>query len=293
MVNCISTATNQPCPSSGAMAGLFLYPTEVNVADGATMRLQIMTNAYECDDTGYVPTEYCVDWEDGTKTSGTFPSGYNVPKNVELSHVYHFADRGYDSNAYNPSVTIATACGGVRTVNTDDAGRSCMVYVWAPGTNPIPPPNMSTGYKLHPDFNFASCAGIFPDCSGSEVDLSTCQKCVGGFWARDLSNTSCDSTGATVCNGKLKCVNGIQYEECTKDGITSYVGTGYPCDNTGGAGYVPPSTPGLPVGTDITGEGGGTDIVGSIMNFYDNNKMVSLLGIALLGGFVLFGGGKD
>lgn len=289
MVSCSLTGIQSPCPGSGALAGVFLYPTEINVADGAQVKLQIMTRAYECDDTGFVPTDYCIDWGDGFRDTGTFPSGYASPKNVELTHVYRYRSSQYDSTSFNPAVTIGTACGGIRTVNTGEAGNSCKIYVWQPGTTSIPAPNMST-YRLHPDFNFASCAGIFPDCSGTETNPSTCQKCVGGFWARDLDNHACDSTGGMVCNGNLKCVNGMYYDQCTKDGITGMVGTGQSC--AGGEPYVPP--PYVPPGYETpvdTGGGDGTDILASIMDFYENNKLVSIGAIALLGGIVLFGGG--
>lgn len=261
MVNCLQTATTTPCPGGGALPGVFLYPTEMNVADGEQMKLQIITNSYKCDDAGYIATEYCIDWGDGSHTSGTFSGSYAVPGNVEVPHVYRFpAGWEYDSKSYRPSVTISNVCGGVRTVNTQDVGASNRVYVWKPGTLAIPPPNMS-GYKLAPTFNENSCAGIFPDCTNGETD-SACQdgftrKCVEGFWARDL-NHSC--TGGS-------------------DDNVGYVSPGG--GNTGGYPNVGGGTP----------SGGGTDIFGGIMDFYENNKMISIAGIALLGGVILFGGG--
>ena len=267
MVSCLQNATVTYCQGGGALPGVFLYPTELNVADGQQMRLQIITNSYKCDDSGYIATEYCINWGDGTHTSGTFSGAYAVPGNVELQHVYYFpAGYDYDSMSYEPSVTISNACGGTRTVNTDDAGRACHIYVWRPGTNPIPVPNMSNGYRLAPTFNEASCAGIFPDCTTGETD-SACQdgftrKCVGGTWTRDL-NSSC--TGGSDGNVGYTPPGG------------NYTG-GYPYTGSGGT----------PSGGDT---GGGTDIFGDVMNFYENNKILSIAGIALLGGFLVFGGG--
>lgn len=273
MVSCLQNATVTYCQGGGALPGVFLYPTGLNVADGQQMKLQIITNSYACDDTGYIATEYCIDWGDGTHTSGTFSGAYAVPGNVELQHVYYFP-AGYDyySMSYEPSVTISNACGGIRTVNTDDAGRACRVYVWRPGTNPIPVPNMSNGYKLYSTFNEASCAGIFPDCTTGETD-SACvdgftRKCIDGFWARDL-NSPC--TGGS---------SGVGYVPPSGGNDGGYIP---PSDSgSAGYGYVPTPTNG--------GTAGGTDIFGDIMNFYENNKMISIAGIALIGGFVLFGG---
>ena len=326
MVSCRSTVTQIAC-AGGALAGVFLYTgtgSELNVADGEQCKVQIITNAYTCDDTGYVPTEYCLDWGDGTQTTGAFPTGMAVPRNVELPHVYRYTPTGHStSNAMIPSVTIFTACGGTRTSNTTDNGRSLTIYVQQPGTFPMPSPTMAN-YKRHVDFSTASCAGIFPDCSGNELS-ETCrngykQKCIEGFWALDYSRPCEQGGGGTTdsCTGETKCVNGILYKYCTQNGQTGWIGTGSTCGGgttvtqegatrcvgnngqrfTGGV-WVNDST----ISCGGTGNGditnppvddgsGGDDIMATIMDFYNNNKLVSILGIALLGGVVLFGGKK-
>ena len=267
MVSCYTPGTQTPC-SNGALAGVFLYTgtgSELNVADGDTVKLQIITNAYVCDDAGFVPTEYCFDWGDGTKSTGTFKSGYGEPKNEELTHVYRYnPDAHYSSTSYVPTVTIKTACGGVRTTTGRDQGVSLIIYCHQPGTTTIPVPTMSS-YKRHPDFGFSSCAGIFPDgCTDGEVKQicsnNYYQKCVEGFWERDLS------------------------APCGNDG--GYV----PPADTGGGGYVPPYTGGGGTGGD---DGDGSDIMSSIMDFYEGNKLLAIGGVALLGGLVWFGGGGD
>jgi hypothetical protein len=243
MVECLLTATEQRCPGSGAMTGVYIYPTEMNVRDGDSITLQIITNMYVCDDTGYVPTEYCIDWEDGTHTHGTFSGVYSVPANVPVNHTYRFPpDWDYDSKSYNPSVTISTACGGLRTVNTDDAGRACRVYVWKAGTPDyiaLPVPNMGT---VKWQESVPSCGGIYP-------------------------------------------------EEPPADGGTGGDDGGYvPPGDAGGSGYVPPSDNGSDTGGDT---GRGTDIIGTVTNFYENNKMLTIGAIVVVGAFLLFRGKKS
>jgi hypothetical protein len=266
MVTCSTPGTTISC-SNGALAGVFLYTgtgTELNVADGETAKVQIITNAYVCDDAGFVPTEYCMDWGDGTQTTSTFPNGYATPKNVELSHVYRFAGGSHsETSMYIPVVTIFTACGGVRATTGSGQGVSLMIYCHMPGVTIIPAPNMSS-YRLYSDFSYGSCAGISPTPDEKCVEGSTRNECVayadGDFYQ--------------------KCLSGVWRRD-----------TSAPCGNDGG--YVPPSVPPYvpPYVPPVdTGDGGGTDILAQITDFYENNKTVSILGIALLGGVILLGG---
>jgi len=322
MVSCKSTATTIPC-AGGALAGVYLYTgtgVELNIPDGGIAKIQIMTESYTCDDTGYVPVEYCLDWGDGTSTSGTFPTGMAVARNVELSHQYFYSGTG-GSYTCIPSATILTACGGTRTVNTTDVRRSLLIFVQKPGV-PAPSPNMSS-YKLHSAFSTATCAGIHTDyCTNGETS-ETCvngykQKCDSGSWIRDLSRPCDDgseSDGILTCTGETKCMqNGMEYGYCTQNGQTGWVGTGRSCTPTtptdGSTRCIGTSGQRLVNGswvndstiscsgtgnTDITNPPveGGDDILASIMEFYENNKMVSILGIALLGGVMIFGGSRS
>lgn len=327
MVSCRSTATQIACSGGGSLAGVFLYTgtgSELNVADGEIAKVQIITNSYTCDDVGFVPTEYCINWGDGTSDNGVFPSGMGVPRNVELSHQYYYSSSSdYSTSTCIPSATILTACGGMRTANTTDAGRSLTIYVHKPGAFPIPAPTMAN-YKRHADFSISSCAGIFPDCSGNELS-EACrngykQKCIEGFWALDYTRP-CDETGGTTrtCTGQTKCVNGILYEYCTVNGQTGYVGSTTPCDTEGEIVVTPQEGATKCVGgngqrytngqwvNDSTIQCNGTgdtditnpitteedDIFKAITNFYEQNKLVSIVGIALLGGFMIFGGKRN
>ena len=240
MVECLLTATEQRCPISGAMTGVYIYPTEMNVRDGEPITLQIITNMYVCDDAGYVPTEYCIDWEDGTHAHGTFSGFYGVAANVSVNHTYRFPlDWDYDSKSYNPSVTIATACGGLRTVNTDDAGRACRVYVWKAGTPDyiaLPIPNMGTVKWQNPT---PSCAGIYPEEPPVEPPY-----------------------------------------------VPPYVEPPYvPPYNV-----EPPYTPPSGNGGDT---GGGTDIIGTVTDFYENNKMLTIGAVVVVGALLFFRGKKS
>jgi hypothetical protein len=322
MVSCRSTATQIACAGSGALAGLYLYTgtgSEMFVADGETAKIQIMTESYTCDDTGFVPVEYCLDWGDGYKTSGTFPIGMAVARNVEVSHQYFYSG-SHGSLTCIPSATILTACGGTRTVNTTDAGRSLSIYVQKPGV-PAPAPNMSN-YKLNQAFSTATCAGIHTDYCNDGETSETCvngykQKCDSGMWIRDLSRQCEDGSGgggALSCTGETKCMqNGMEYGWCTANGQTGWTGTGKSCTPTSvqegstrcvganGQKYVNGSwVNDSTISCQGTGSGditnppaeGGDDILASIMDFYNNNKLISIAGIALLGGLVMFGGSK-
>lgn len=83
--------------------------------------------------------------------------------------------------------------------------------------------------------------------------------------------------GTPVFTGRRMCASGTWQNEYTTNCGTNYKDSGESCVDTGD-GYVPPS------GDE------GTDILAQITDFYENNKTVSILGIALLGGIVLFGG---
>lgn len=313
MVECYPEGTQTPC-ANGALAGVFLYPTEVNCEDGEQIKLQIITNAFTCDDMDYVPTEYCLDWGDGTYSSGVFPTGYAVVRNVELSHVYRYGNVAkYQSSTYSPVVTIKTACGGIRSV-----GNAAHIYCFRSGVA-VPVPNMRT-YKLHPDFNNASCIGNLPDCTNgqSRCNNGRNETCVSGTWQLNTNNPQCGSTARVCDNTNTKCVNGRKLSWCILDGVGGYTDNGLGSCTTGDDDYDTCTRPCSKDYCDGSGVfykcyGGcavvsGTtcvpddneddtsksdDILTSIKNFYNNNKTLTILGLACLGGFMVFGGKRN
>ena len=266
----------------------------------------------------YVPSEYCLDWGDGTHTSGLFPTGYAVVRNIELPHVYHYTNSDqYQSSTYSPVITIKTVCGGVRSV-----GETSHIYCFRSDVS-YPAINTMATYKMHPDFYEASCAGIFKECDDGQVrcDGTRNELCMDGSWQLNTNNPTggacggnVGGTGVVCQDSNTRCVNGVKLSWCSVNGVGGYTDNGLgscsgadpfnPCTNPCAADYCDatgreikcmggcssysgrtcnPTQPILPSDEEDA------SILQPLIDFYTNNKTMAIIGIALLGGFMLFG----
>ena len=274
MVGCdYSVGLNAGCSGGKPVAGALLFPTLVIVKDNELVKLQVITNAFACDDSEQVPIEYCLDWGDGsTPTSGFFIKGNAA--NVEFSHTYRYAmDDHYQSTQYHPKVTIKTGCGGIRTVGNDN---SCVVRVYRSDVDITSVDseyaNFSmSNYHLYPDFNSNNCGSgqSVPSCYGTE------SKCEGGV------TLVCNDGNWMPTQGRCTDPNGV-YQEMDPSYWTSIIYS--PPTNNETQSVIDTSNE---TSTDVIG-----DTIGKITTVINENKLLAIGGLALFGGFMLFSGHK-